>query len=261
MHGHAGNVGLVQSRRPDLCALRGHGLRHQAIQVVDVLGPRANAGKTRVLFKQLPLANQPQKFFPVVVGVNQHAQMAIAGGVGSALLHQQARVTGLPHGRLERGTGHVLAQNILRHGLEHGHLYRLPHAGLVARNHRRQNGIGRHQAHRAVGQGQGHIARLAATGAAHQAGNSRSALNQVVVSRLARIRPLLAVAIKAGINDARIDGFEPLVINAQAQHGLRPDVVDHHIGRLDQLEKSSQALSLFKVQHQTAFIAVDMQKN
>ena len=261
VHGHARDVGLVQAGHPNFCALRGHGLSHHAIKLVDVPRSRTNAGKTRVLFKQLPLTYQAQKFLPMPVGVNQHAQMAIAGGVGAALLHQQARVAGLAQRWLEGGTGHVLAQNILRHGLEHGHFHRLAYTRLVARNHRRQDGIGRHQAHRAVGKGQGHITRLAATGAAHQAGYSRCTLNQVVVSRLSCIRPLLAVAIQACINDARIDGLEPLVIDAQALHGLRPDVVDHHIGRLHQLEKSIQALRLFEVQHQTAFVAVDVQKN
>ena len=135
VHGHARDVGLVQAGHPNFCALRGHGLSHHAIKLVDVPRSRTNAGKTRVLFKQLPLTYQAQKFLPMPVGVNQHAQMAIAGGVGAALLHQQARIAGIAHGRLEGGTGHVLAQHLLGHGLEHGHLHHAAHTRALTLDH------------------------------------------------------------------------------------------------------------------------------
>ena len=154
----------------------------------------------------------------------------------------------------------MLAQHVLRQGFKHGHFHRLAQARLVAGHHRSQDGVAGHQPDGAVSQSQGDITGLAPTGLAHQTGDGANALNQVVISRFARVRAVFAIAVKPRINDSGVDGFQAFVRDAQSQHGLGPDVVDHHIGCFHQFEKCVQTLWLFQVQHQAAFVAVHMQK-
>ena len=154
----------------------------------------------------------------------------------------------------------MFSKHILGQCLKHGHFYRLAHASLIARDHGRQDGIAGHQAHSAVRHCQRHITGFAATGLAHQTGNCGHALNQIIVGGFAGVRPFFAVAIKSCINDAGVHDFESFVINTQSSHGLRANVVDNNIGCLDQLKEGFQAFGVFKIQDQTAFVAVDMQK-
>ena len=75
------------------------------------------------------------------VVVNQHAQIAVLGGIGFAVGGEQAGITGSPYRWLVGFACHVVAQYKLSNSLKHGHHHRLPKAGLAARIQRGGHGV------------------------------------------------------------------------------------------------------------------------
>ena len=55
---HAGNISRFKQGQPVGIGLGGHRLADHGVELIDVLGARTNAAKSRVLFEEFWLANQ-----------------------------------------------------------------------------------------------------------------------------------------------------------------------------------------------------------
>jgi hypothetical protein len=209
----------------------------------------------------LALAYGLEEAVPVLVVVDQHAQMAVAGAVGLAMARQQPRIAGIAQRRLEAQPGHVIAQDELRHGLEHGHDHRLALAALLARIQRSRDRIDRMQARDPVAQRHGRIGRLAAAVLLGQPGHAGRPLDQVVVGRLGRIGAGLIEAAAAHMDQARMALLQRLPVQAQSGHGLGPHIADEDIGIGQQLQQRLARCGLLEIQHHGALALVGLQKN
>ncbi|MNK99487.1 hypothetical protein D3C87_1198820 [compost metagenome] len=123
------------------------------------------------------------------------------------------------------------------------------------------DGVRGAQADDAIGHGAGRIARLLGAGQLRQHRDAACALDQVVVGRLGGIGAVLPVAVHADIEDARVHGSDGVVVQAQARHGLRPHVVDQHVGARGQAQHRLPACRLLQVEHQASLAAVRVQED
>ncbi|MNR06974.1 hypothetical protein D3C85_1230740 [compost metagenome] len=71
----------------------------------------------------------------------------------------------------------------------------------------------------------------------------------------------MPIAVHTDIQDARIDGSNGGVIQPQARHGLRPDVVDEHVGIRGEPQQRLAAIGLLEVQHHAALAAIGVQED
>ena len=108
------------------------------IVIADAAGQRVKPG---IVGLRIAIAQRGEECGPVLVGIDQHADMPVAGGVGTPVWRQQARIAGGAARRLETASRHVIAEHELRHRLEHRNLDRLPFAGPVAMQQRGEDRV------------------------------------------------------------------------------------------------------------------------
>ena len=140
VHGRIGNVGLCQQLAPLGSGARAHDATHLRVHLVNVGCAVGVGGKTRVLHA-LRFTKRLKKVTPMFVVVNEHAQIAILGGIGFAVGGKQAGITGRPNRWLVGFASHVVAHYKLSDGLKHGHHHRLPKPGLAASIQRGGHGV------------------------------------------------------------------------------------------------------------------------
>ena len=112
-----------------------------------------------------------------------------------------------------------------------------------------------------VGHGHAHLLRAAAqvvalAGDAHQPAH---ALDGVVVAGARRIRPGLAKAGEAAVDEARVDGLQAVVIQPVARHVAHLEVLDEHLAVLGQRADQRLALGPGDVAGHAALVAVGAQ--
>ena len=195
---------------------------------------------------------------PLLVGIDQRADIAVAGLVGAAIGRQQPRIAGRPDRRIETAAGHVIAEHESRHGLEHRDFDRLSFAGAFAVEQRGEDGVQRIEPDDAVGHRRRRIARLAGD-LAGQRRQRRQALDQVVVSGPSGIGAGLAKAVQAGIDQPRVDREQIVGAELEASHRRRPHIVHEHVGVRRQPEQGGAATGLLQVEHDRALVAVALQ--
>ena len=97
------------------------------------------------------------------------------------------------------------------------------------------------------------LSRLARHG--HQAAH---ALRDLIDAGTRDIRPVLAEARDRAIDDARVHGLHGLIIDAEAMLHVRPVVLDHDVGGLDELEEDRPTLVRLQIQRDAALVALDV---
>ena len=155
----------------------------------------------------------------------------------------------------------MIDEDEIRHRLEHRHIDALPAAGDVAVAQRREDGVDGKQTDDAVGDRQRHVARRPIAGFGEQRRNATSALDQIVVSRPRRIRPVLPIAEHAGVNDRGIAGGDVLVGKAETRHRLRPHIIDEHVGIRRQAQQHVAAGRLLEIERDAPFVAVHIEEH
>ncbi|MCY1225839.1 hypothetical protein D3C81_959840 [compost metagenome] len=224
-------------------------------------GALADGGEARVVVHQARLADHLEELAPLLVVVDQHADVAVPGAVRAAVVVEDARIAARADGRVEGQAAHVVAQHELRHGLEHRHVDGLACAGALAVEQSCRHGIGRGERDDAIGDGARRIARHVGTCAPGERGNGHGALDQVVIGGLGGVRAALAIAVDTDVQDARVDLGDLFVAEVQACHGLRAHVVDQHIGIGGEAQQRFAPGGLLQVQHDAALAAIDVQED
>ena len=115
---------------------------------------------------------------------------------------------------------------------------------MGCKNARAQIGYGNAHAHGPL---------LYQTGDRHQAAH---ALRNLIKARPCGQGPGLSKARDAGIHQAGVVFFQALVIDAQAELHIGTEVFHHDIGLGDQIFEQRNALGLFQVERDRAFVAV-----
>ena len=215
------------------------------------------AAKARIV-GQFRLADQGEEVAPVLVVVDQQAQVAVGRGVGPAVRREQPGVAGGAQRRVERGAAQVVAQRHVRHALEHGNLDLLPASAGAGMQHGRHQRDGGMQADGAIRQRQ---ARSAAPrrSAAHTAprcrpvpgsGRRRRAARRRVPARRSHRRPGRRCADCAP---------PPLHRTGPAWPWPGADVVEQGVAALGQPKAGLSALGRLQVQRDRALVAVQVQ--
>ena len=84
------------------------------------------------------------------------------------------------------------------------------------------------------------------------------ALRDLVEAWTVAVRAVLAEAGNAGEDDARIHLRERLVIDAEAELDVGPEVLHHHVGRLYEPEEDVLGLGQLEVERHRALVAVQV---
>ena len=148
------DVGARQIGQPVVRGAVADDIGDEGVDLADVRGARAMAAKARIV-GQFRLADQGEEVAPVLVVVDQQAQVAVGRGVGPAVRREQPGVAGGAQRRVERGAAQVVAQRHVRHALEHGNLDLLPASAGAGMQHGRHQRDGGMQADGAIRQRQG----------------------------------------------------------------------------------------------------------
>lgn len=106
-----------------------------------------------------------------------------------------------------------------------------------------------------------HIARHAVTGLRHQSRQRGGALDQIVIGGFCSIRPGLAEAEHAGIDQTRIDLGNNVIAQLKPRHRLRADVVDENVGIFQQAQHGLAAGGLLQVEADRALAAVGVEEH
>ncbi|EWS65196.1 hypothetical protein Y695_01560 [Hydrogenophaga sp. T4] len=240
-------------------ALHAQRLAHKAVHLVNVAGSTGQVGEARI-DPQIVTLDGVQKTLPVAVVVDQRADVAVAGFVGSAPGRQQPHIAGVTTGRLESEPVEVVRQHHAGHGFEHRHVNAAAASGALAPVQRHGHAVRCMQADHAVGNRQRHVARLARPALLLQGGDADRALDQVVIGRAAGVGTVLAVTVHAAPDDAWIDHRDALVVQPEPGDGGRAEVVHEDIGAFDQAPHRSRALRRFEVKRHAALVAVQVQE-
>src|ERR1700722_8761768 len=84
------------------------------------------------ILAQIVAAGSPEEILPLLVVVNDDANIAVGGFIRPPVARQMPRIAALVERRLKGETAHVIAHHETRHGLEHRNIHALPTAGAVA---------------------------------------------------------------------------------------------------------------------------------
>src|SRR6185437_740329 len=84
------------------------------------------------------------------------------------------------------------------------------------------------------------------------------ALRDLVEAGAVAIGPVLAEAGNAAENDALVDLFETLIVDAEPVLDVGPVVFDHHVGLLDHAAEGGDALRRLQVERDAALVAVQV---
>jgi hypothetical protein len=141
------------------------------------------------------------------------------------------------------------------HRLQERGLHPLALAGRLALEQRHGHPIGREDAAAEVGDRDADAKRAVArdAGDRHQPAH---ALRDLVESGPARVGAGLAEARDARVDQARIDLRERLVVDAEAVLHVGTEVLQQHVGLLDQLLQHRDALRLLQVERDRALVPV-----
>ena len=200
------------------------------IDHVDIDGAPGKGRKSGI-GAQIVAAGGLEEILPLLVVVDDHADIAVRGLVGPPVARQMPRIAATVQRRLIGQPAHVIAHDETCHGLEHRDIDALAMPGAVAMHQAGADRADRGEPDDAVDQRVGHIARHAVAGLRHQCRQRRGALDQIVIGGLCRIGPVLAEAEHAGIDQPRIDLRDHVIAELQTRHRLRPHIVDQHVGR------------------------------
>ena len=221
-----GNVDVAQERQPFRRRPCRHDLREQAVRLRIVLCAGGGSRKARVAVELLGLADRGEERFPLPVGIDEHADVAVARAIGAPVRREQARIAGLADRRLVRAPAKVIGQHELGERLEHGQFDRLAFAGAIAFEQRREHDMHRVEADDVIRHGERHVARLLPAHPGEQSRHAGNALDQIVVGGPPGIRPGLAVADQIHAHEARIGGAQVLVGKPEPAHRGRAVVGD-----------------------------------
>ncbi len=86
------------------------------------------------------------------------------------------------------------------------------------------------------------------------------ALRDLIEARPIGIRPVLAEAGNAGIDDARIDLGERLVVDAEPLLHVGPEILDHDVGLLDHALEGGEAFGRLQIERHAALVAMQVLK-
>ena len=261
VHGHERHVGLLQQAHPLGRGALLENPRERAVHEVDVSRAVGEAGEAIVLLGKQLAADRLQEAFPLLVVVDQRADVAVARAVGAPLGRQLARVAAAVQGRLEREPAHMVAEHEGHHGFEHRDVHPVPAAGAPPREKAGQDGAHGRLPHDAIGHGRGHVAGDAARRPRDEVRQRGGALDQVVVGRAGGIRPVLPEAEEARVHDARIDRRYGLVVEPQPRHRLGAHVVHEHVRIREQPLERLRAVGVLQVKHDAALVAVGVQED
>src|SRR6185312_10595911 len=136
-------------------------------------------------------------------------------------------------------------------------LHPLTLARTLALDQREENALRRENTSAQIGDGNARAHR-ALTGQARHRHDAAHALRDLVEARPLAIGPVLAEARNAGIDEARIDRAQRLVIDAEPVLHVGPVVLDHDVGLCHQLLEDGDALLRFEVERDGALVAVEI---
>lgn len=259
VHGHEGHVGALEQRHP----LGGRALQkdvgQHAVDMVDVARAGRVTGEPRVFLRQGCAPGFAQEVLPLLVGIDERADVAVLRAIRVPLGRELARVATTVQRRFEREPAQVIAQHEGRHGFEHRHVHALAPTRALARHEAGEDGVHASEPDNAVGHRGRHVAGHAARSLGNQVRQGRRPLNQIVVGRARGIRAILAEAEQPGIDDARIERRDLVVTQSEPRHGLGPHVVQQHVGAPQHALERMQTRGVLEVEHDAALVAVGVQ--
>ena len=257
---HRRQVVLFEQRQPLRGRAAGQHLGQHRVGFVEVQGPRGLVGEARVVLPDVQPADRLEEAAPLPVVVDQHADEAVARAVGPAVRRDQPAVAGRAGRRVEGQPAEVIAQDDLRHRLEHRHLDVLPFAGSLAMQQRSQQCVHGIQPGDPVGDHRGHVARRLVAGQLEHRRHAAGRLDQVVVGRPARVGAVAPVADQPHVDDPRVHPRDVGVGQTQACHRGRTDVVDDRVGALAQPQQRVSPLGPPDVERHAALVAIGVQE-
>ncbi|MGY4369943.1 hypothetical protein ACVW1A_006008 [Bradyrhizobium sp. LB1.3] len=260
VHRHHRHVGLGEQVDPFRSAARLEDARELGIDDVDVGGTAGKARKFRI-GAQIVAARRLEEVLPLLVVVDDDAEIAVRCLVGPAVAREVAGVAALVERRLKSEPAHVVAHDEAGHGLEHRDVDALAASGAVAVHEAGADRADGGEADNAIDQRVRHIARHAVTGLRHQRRQRGRALDQIVIGGLCGIRPVLTEAEHASIDQMRIDLGHNVIAELEPCHRLRTDVVDEHIGVLQQPQHGLAAGGLLQIETDRALAAVGVEEH
>src|SRR5262249_4034957 len=122
---------------------------------------------------------------------------------------------------------------------------------------REQDALNRVQTREIVGDGDADARRGAVAKAGHLH-DPRLALNHRVVSRQLRVRTGLAVAGNRAVDQARIQRGRGRVIEAELAEAAGTEVLDQHVGGLDQPPQRSRAGRRLEIERHALLVAIEL---
>ena len=166
-------------------------------------------------------------------------QLGARRGVGGACLPSDHRVL-----------RHRFRPEIGDHRVEHRQPDVLPQAGPLAGKECGGHRLSGKDRRGLVGDDRADHARSAGLGVRLDVGEARQALDDRVVDALARIRPAFADAADRDIDQARMEGAQCWLAEAEALHRAGPEVLYQHVGACDQLAHDLCSLRPLEVERQ-----------
>ena len=170
--------------------------------------------------------------------------MIVAGLAWHLPVHEPARRLEIEHENLRR---------------QQRGLHPLALARPLALQQRQQNALGRENAGGEIGNRNAGAHRALARQAGHRH-DAAHALRDLVEPRPLAIRAVLAEAGNAGVDQARIDRAQRLVIDAEPVLDVGPVIFDQHVGLAHQALQNLDALFAFEVERHRALVAVQILK-
>ncbi len=135
-----------------------------------------------------------------------------------------------------------------------------PIAGAPALQQGRHDSIDHRQADRLVADQGRDKARLAA-GRLVERGKTARPLDDVVEGRAVGKGPVLAVAMRGAIDEARVDLAQLFVGEAEPRHRLRAHVVHQNVALPHQRQEGLCRFRLLQIERQRALVAVEVQEH
>ena len=168
--------------------------------------------------------------------------MVIAGLRRHLAAHQPARGLEVEHGE---------------HRLQQRGVHPLALAGGLALDQGHQDALGQKNAGAEVGDRNTDPHRSLArnTGDRHQPAH---ALGDLIDTRAVAVRPVLAEAGDAAVDQARVDGPQALVVDAEALLHARPVVFHHDVGVSRQLLEDRHPLRIAEIRGHASLVAVEI---
>ena len=203
-----------------------------------ILQPVLTAHESRQGF-ELRLLYHAQRHLPAIRGDED------AGGGLAAVTHiagareAASRDEIRHHGRRHEGDGRV----------EHGDVDEFARAGAFAAQESGEDGEGRGLAGERVDHGKTHahgVVTLLAAERHHSAGG----LHDVVDGRPVPSWTVLAVTRHRAIDHPRLQGAHALVIETQARHHTRAEILEHHVGLRDEASHRLDRRWMLEIEHQ-----------